>query len=118
MEEQQRGVMIGCSEATDNLVTLGRTRKLMKRVPTLCYNGGSEISIVGSGGTEETLKLKKKRKRKRQGRKLQHECRCVEMLGKERGRRGKSWLSEEKWGRIEERRTWKSKLYEARTTRH
>ena len=66
---------------------------------------------MGSGRTEETLKLKKKkktknpnekRKRKRQGRKLQRECRCVEMLGKERGRRGKSGLSGEKWGRIEE----------------
>lgn len=69
VEEQQRRAMVGCSETTDNLVTLGRTRKLMKLIPPLCYNGDNELSIMGSGGTGCTQKLKKKRNRKTQRKK-------------------------------------------------
>ena len=37
------------------------------------------------------------------------------MLGKEKVERGKCWLSEETWKKIEDRRTWKRKLDGART---
>ena len=44
-----------------------------------------------------------------------YQATCEEVLGREKRERGKCWLSEETWKKIEDRRTWKRKWDGART---